>query len=82
MKFFAVILAVFAVIGCALALKDPICGQEHSADGTGLIKCAAYMPSWTFDATNNNCLSYIYGGCGGNDNRFTTQEACEQKCKE
>ncbi|XP_018791689.1 PREDICTED: male accessory gland serine protease inhibitor-like [Bactrocera latifrons] len=82
MNFFAVILAAFAVIGCALALKDPICGQEHSADGNGLIKCAAYVPSWTFDAANNNCLSYVYGGCGGNDNRFPTQEACEQKCKE
>ncbi|XP_011180221.2 male accessory gland serine protease inhibitor-like [Zeugodacus cucurbitae] len=82
MKFFAAIFGIFAVIGCALALKDPICGQEHSADGDGLRKCAAYAPSWTFDASSNNCLSFIYGGCGGNDNRFPSQVACEHTCKE
>ncbi|XP_004531350.1 male accessory gland serine protease inhibitor-like [Ceratitis capitata] len=82
MKFFATILVIFALISCSLALKDPICGEEHSADGNGLIKCAAYVPSWTFDSAKNECLSFIYGGCGGNKNRFGSQDACEKKCKE
>ncbi|XP_017489970.1 PREDICTED: male accessory gland serine protease inhibitor-like [Rhagoletis zephyria] len=82
MKFFAVILAIFALIVSTQALKDAICGQPPEADGNGIIKCAAFVPSWTYDAKANNCYSFVYGGCGGNENRFGTKEVCEQKCKE
>nr|AUF41130.1 male accessory gland serine protease inhibitor-like protein [Anastrepha obliqua] len=82
MKFFAVILAIFALIGCSFALKDAVCGQEHSANGMGIIQCAAFVPSWTFDASANKCLEFVYGGCGGNDNRFVSEQACRQKCVE
>uniref|UniRef100_A0A224Y2M0 Pancreatic trypsin inhibitor n=1 Tax=Rhipicephalus zambeziensis TaxID=60191 RepID=A0A224Y2M0_9ACAR len=43
-------------------------------------KCKAYKPRFYFNATANQCLSFIYGGCGGNANNFHTQEKCEHEC--
>ncbi|KRF98464.1 uncharacterized protein Dwil_GK27583 [Drosophila willistoni] len=82
MKFFTIICLVCALFGLTYAAKDAICDQPAGADGNGLIKCAAFMPSWTYNPASNSCSSFVYGGCGGNSNRFTTQEACEAKCKE
>ncbi|KAH8283631.1 hypothetical protein KR018_010047 [Drosophila ironensis] len=73
--FFAVIAALAA---SSLGLKNEICGQPHSVDGI----CLAIFPSYSYNAAGNECVSFVYGGCGGNDNRFLTQEECEQKCKE
>ena len=42
--------------------------------------CEALIPSFYFDATSGICKSFIYGGCGGNSNRFPTQQECEQAC--
>ncbi|XP_017047555.1 male accessory gland serine protease inhibitor-like [Drosophila ficusphila] len=82
MKFIAAVCVLFALLGIAFGLKDPVCGLPPKSDGNGLIKCAAFMPSFSFDAASNSCQSFVYGGCGGNDNRFPSQESCEQKCKE
>lgn len=58
------------------------CGLPAGADGNGLIKCAAFMPSFSYHPEKNACVDFIYGGCGGNANRFGSQEECEAKCKE
>ncbi|XP_039494467.1 male accessory gland serine protease inhibitor [Drosophila santomea] len=82
MKFIAAVCWMFALLGLALGLKDPICGLPPKGDGNGLIKCAAFIPSFSYHPESNSCVDFVYGGCGGNDNRFGTQELCEQKCKE
>lgn len=33
-----------------------------------------------FDATTGQCTRFIYGGCRGNDNRFSTMDACKRAC--
>ncbi|KAH8413136.1 hypothetical protein KR009_008196 [Drosophila setifemur] len=77
-----ILFAVFAAfVVSSLALKDEICGQPHSRNGD-TISCEAYIPSWSYDLSNNKCVKFIYGGCLGNDNRFFTKEACEAKCLE
>ncbi|KAF0296679.1 Papilin [Amphibalanus amphitrite] len=35
-------------------------------------RCRAYMPSYYFNSARGGCERFIYGGCGGNDNRFTS----------
>eukprot|EP00099_Drosophila_melanogaster_P011280 NP_001285594.1 immune induced molecule 33, isoform B [Drosophila melanogaster] len=82
MKFIAAVCLMFALVAVALGLKDPICGLPAGIDGNGLIKCAAFIPSFSYHPETNSCEKFIYGGCGGNENRFGTQELCEQKCKE
>ena len=43
--------------------------------------CEALMPSWYYDSEEGECIFFHYGGCEGNENRFDTQEACEEACK-
>lgn len=40
--------------------------------------CRAYFRSWSFEA--GECKEWVYGGCGGNGNRFYTKEACDKAC--
>ncbi len=43
--------------------------------------CKAYFPRWYFDNQEGQCKPFIYGGCGGNSNRFSSQEDCEKQCQ-
>ena len=42
--------------------------------------CEAYMPSFFYNATSKQCEKFVYGGCGGNKNRFQTKESCLESC--
>jgi hypothetical protein len=42
--------------------------------------CNAYFPSFGFSTTDGNCQPFVYGGCGGNENRFETLAECEATC--
>ncbi|GIY07736.1 papilin [Caerostris darwini] len=42
--------------------------------------CNEKIPLWYYDVGSESCESFTYGGCLGNNNRFVTKEACEQKC--
>lgn len=41
--------------------------------------CEAYFPVFAF--IDGACQSAVYGGCDGNDNRFTTIEECLNACE-
>lgn len=57
------------------------CEQEFGMQGgSNGLKCMAFFPSWSFDKKDGACKRFIYGGCGGNSNRFSTKEECEKKC--
>ncbi|KAI0211755.1 Kunitz-type serine protease inhibitor PPTI [Lamellibrachia satsuma] len=43
--------------------------------------CKAYMPRWYYNCATRACEKFIYGGCGGNRNRFDTELACRRRCK-
>jgi hypothetical protein len=42
--------------------------------------CRALIPAWYYDHLTGLCNEFQYGGCGGNDNRFTSREVCESSC--
>lgn len=50
-------------------------------NGGPLIYCRARHEKWYYNAKKGSCGIFEYGGCGGNDNRFDTQEQCEQLCQ-
>ncbi|XP_034126382.1 male accessory gland serine protease inhibitor-like [Drosophila guanche] len=80
MKFMLLLVVLAALVASSLGLKNEICGLPSSQIGDGVRACLAYFPSWSYDGST--CVSFIYGGCGGNDNRFNSQAECEAKCLE
>ncbi|KAM9426016.1 WAP, Kazal, immunoglobulin, Kunitz and NTR domain-containing protein 2-like [Pholidichthys leucotaenia] len=42
--------------------------------------CKSYEPRWAYSSNLQQCRSFIYGGCEGNDNNFDSKEACEEMC--
>ena len=58
-----------------ICVKDP-CKLPKD---TGL--CRAFIHKYYYNSNTGQCEEFVYGGCGGNINRFDTREACQQKCK-
>ncbi|XP_037330187.1 kunitz-type protease inhibitor 2-like [Pungitius pungitius] len=42
--------------------------------------CRAAFPMFYYDVKAATCRSFIYGGCGGNQNRYSTMEECVSRC--
>src|SRR5262245_672461 len=62
-------------------------GSSGSAGGGGICSwplesgaCDAYFRAYGFSTATGNCQPFIYGGCGGNENRFSTLAECEARC--
>uniref|UniRef100_A0A3P9M2V1 WAP, follistatin/kazal, immunoglobulin, kunitz and netrin domain containing 2b n=1 Tax=Oryzias latipes TaxID=8090 RepID=A0A3P9M2V1_ORYLA len=59
------------------------CGPEQSGlCGLPSLQgpCKAYEPRWAYSSALQGCHTFIYGGCGGNDNNFESKRACEDSC--
>ncbi|XP_064293108.1 amblin-like [Plodia interpunctella] len=42
--------------------------------------CSDYHPLWYFDVSTRTCKGFSYSGCGGNQNKFGTQQDCTTAC--
>ncbi|KAM4690611.1 kunitz-type protease inhibitor 1 [Rhinophrynus dorsalis] len=42
--------------------------------------CRASMTRWYYDPEHMTCMSFTYGGCGGNDNNFVLEKECKRFC--
>ncbi|XP_065915788.1 BPTI/Kunitz domain-containing protein-like [Dysidea avara] len=42
--------------------------------------CRAFVPSYFYNVTSRKCEKFIYGGCEGNDNRFSSATDCASQC--
>ncbi|KAH8283629.1 hypothetical protein KR018_010042, partial [Drosophila ironensis] len=45
-------------------------------------RCFGYVESYAYNPIKRHCEPFIYGGCGGNDNRFATKAECEFSCRD
>ncbi|KAL6743976.1 hypothetical protein Aduo_016956 [Ancylostoma duodenale] len=43
-------------------------------------ECRAYETAYYYDHFNGVCKEFVYGGCGGNANRFETADDCATRC--
>ncbi|XP_041090588.1 kunitz-type protease inhibitor 1-like [Polyodon spathula] len=42
--------------------------------------CRAAFRSWYYDPTVQDCLPFVFGGCGGNRNRYSSAQDCLSHC--
>uniref|UniRef100_A0A5S6QT64 BPTI/Kunitz inhibitor domain-containing protein n=1 Tax=Trichuris muris TaxID=70415 RepID=A0A5S6QT64_TRIMR len=42
--------------------------------------CRASIKRWYYQQRNDICVSFIYGGCGGNSNNFEKKAQCKFQC--
>ncbi|XP_065145752.1 uncharacterized protein col7a1l isoform X1 [Paramisgurnus dabryanus] len=42
--------------------------------------CTEYVLLWYYYANSGECRPFVYGGCGGNRNRFNSKHDCEGRC--
>ncbi|CAJ0561772.1 unnamed protein product, partial [Mesorhabditis spiculigera] len=43
--------------------------------------CNHMRYQWFYDSRQGTCAQFLYGGCGGNTNRFETFEECQKECE-
>ncbi|KAL3188796.1 hypothetical protein MRX96_022294 [Rhipicephalus microplus] len=54
---------------------NSICNKDFDSG-----PCFSSMPKYYYRTETKKCEMFVYGGCGGNENRFDTQKACQEKC--
>uniref|UniRef100_A0A7M5VFX9 Papilin n=1 Tax=Clytia hemisphaerica TaxID=252671 RepID=A0A7M5VFX9_9CNID len=42
--------------------------------------CREYLPRYYYNHETGQCELFVYGGCGGNNNRFYTPQECYRDC--
>ncbi|XP_070710328.1 collagen alpha-1(VII) chain [Pempheris klunzingeri] len=50
--------------------------QEPMSEGA----CSDYVLLWYFHPRSGECRPFVYGGCGGNRNRFSSRQECQSRC--
>jgi hypothetical protein len=43
--------------------------------------CEQSLKRFSYDSKRDECVPFIYSGCGGSKNRFIRQDRCEKLCK-
>ncbi|XP_019882164.2 papilin isoform X4 [Camponotus floridanus] len=44
-------------------------------------ECHNYTQRWYYDSYEQHCRQFYYGGCGGNENNFVSEQDCVNRCE-
>lgn len=42
--------------------------------------CNRFVTKWYYNKIDGTCTRFHYGGCGGTDNRFDSEQQCKNAC--
>jgi hypothetical protein len=56
-------------------ISSEVCELEKDAGN-----CSKYVNMWAYDQQQGKCIRFWYGSCGGNGNRFETEQECQERC--
>ncbi|XP_077523990.1 amblin-like [Amblyomma americanum] len=68
-------LVYFAFVHAASFRIWPRCWR-----GKAVGSCGKKIPSWYYDFWSGKCKGFLYSGCGGNPNRFSSEVECQRWC--
>uniref|UniRef100_A0ACB8F7G2 Uncharacterized protein n=1 Tax=Sphaerodactylus townsendi TaxID=933632 RepID=A0ACB8F7G2_9SAUR len=73
--------AILLLLGLLL-LSTELLAQQRGICSLPPVKgpCFANKKYYYYDAKKEICKTFIYGGCGGNGNKFKTDKACFYAC--
>ncbi|XP_030037071.1 papilin [Manduca sexta] len=67
-----------AFFGCPDITENYIQTACNLPSDTG--SCRNFSVYWYYNEENSACKQFWYGGCGGNGNRFSTEDECVNAC--
>ncbi|KAF8567654.1 hypothetical protein P879_07395 [Paragonimus westermani] len=65
---------------CLVLFQNCCALQQHCLLPIEPGPCLAFFRRFAYDADSEQCIEFIYGGCGGNKNKFASLEECESQC--
>lgn len=67
-------------VNCSLLLCDPGPAENSCELAFDAGNCDAYFPVFWHNPETGECEEAVYGGCGGNENRYESLALCEASC--
>ncbi|KAG6465809.1 hypothetical protein O3G_MSEX015407, partial [Manduca sexta] len=67
-------------IACIQRCDPPGKPKPQCMENQDVGNCTEKQPAWFFSQTEDRCVPFYYTGCGGNDNRFDSEQGCAQAC--
>ncbi|EPB70712.1 Kunitz/Bovine pancreatic trypsin inhibitor domain protein [Ancylostoma ceylanicum] len=61
---------------------DSLHGEDRCSQPIRTGPCRAAFRRYAFDKNIQQCVPFVYGGCGGNDNNFKTMRNCMDACED
>uniref|UniRef100_A0A3P8VAF0 BPTI/Kunitz inhibitor domain-containing protein n=1 Tax=Cynoglossus semilaevis TaxID=244447 RepID=A0A3P8VAF0_CYNSE len=59
---------------------SPLSSSDRCLEPMTEGSCSDYVLLWYFHPRSRECRPFVYSGCGGNRNRFSTRQECQIWC--